>query len=139
MFTCFSDYPATGTESLLHCSGPRYFGTALPRAYTSFLEIANASAEGTQIPMWRQAYLSGELRCEPTGYDSVGFATRRSRSLEEQLAETCGKAVGKILYTGDEKLSTQWICSEGVMLQFGQLLKQQQGCWVPMYKRNRIT
>ena len=96
------DYPATATEARLSCSGPLYFGTSLPKPVSSFLEIANISGVGTEIPKWRQAYLSKELPCSPTDY-SPADARDRSSTFWRETSKACG----------DDVFGSGWSCSRG--------------------------
>jgi len=84
-------YPASATDVLLYCMGPRYFGTSLPESARSVHEIANISGAGTAIPEWRQAYLSKELPCTPTNYSSVDIIRpERSPRFWQEASSVCG-------------------------------------------------
>ncbi|CAD7700089.1 unnamed protein product, partial [Ostreobium quekettii] len=106
-------YPAQAFEDMLFCSGPRYFGTSLPRNITSFTEIAEADDAGTAVPKWRQAYLSGELQCDSTGLNSVDIMYKSlSPEFRNEIEKTCGKASKTALNFGGDVQAALWKCSK---------------------------
>eukprot|EP00803_Ostreobium_quekettii_P010956 evm.model.scf_201EXC.9 EVM.evm.TU.scf_201EXC.9 scf_201EXC:105485-112982(+) len=88
-----SYYPASALDTRLYCAGPQYVGTSLPASATDFLDVVEASGQGTEVPQWRQAYLSGELPCIPTNHTTADLQT--SDSFDIQTVQLCSQGCSR--------------------------------------------
>lgn len=109
----FYYYPATATDPNLYCSGPRYFGLSLPSTATSVTDVATAANGGTEIPLWRKAYLSGEMKCEGGSFTTANLVPTQSNAEAWGLIyQKCGETAVNALTIQSDGLASLWHCTE---------------------------
>lgn len=65
----FAVYPANAVDTALLYNGPEFFNELTEETaahVNSFLDIVKLPESNSRVPLWRRAYLSGELECKAT-------------------------------------------------------------------------
>lgn len=118
-----SDYPAEGADGLITHSGPKYFDEIYPEAYSmnSFADILALPETDSQLPKWREAYLTGHLKCQEEKPNYELDTRQRVIGLyldeyqQQKIIAACGEEFGAAFF-GVVDTAEPPICSKGARL-----------------------
>lgn len=100
-------FPANAVDTVLMYNGPQFFNELSEERYhdvNSFLDIVNLPESNSRVPLWRRAYISGELQCKdskPENNDDLSklMGVFMHADTYEKGLDACGAAFQKALYS----------------------------------------
>ncbi|GMH44425.1 hypothetical protein BSKO_12377 [Bryopsis sp. KO-2023] len=104
----YTFYPAGAADTVLLHSGPGFSGEMSEKDFKSlksFTEIMEFPAVDTKLPAWRQAYLSGDLKCSRTQL-AEDFIKQKGVYVDEEFGEEifeiCGQEIAGSVTVGHD-------------------------------------